>query len=295
MKVLLKKIYSILPFKKEAFTLLKLIWAPDESIYRHLYFKDVFTVKVNSTKKFKIKHYGFELENIIFWSGLTKGWEKESIKLWIKLCKEADVIVDIGANTGIYSLVAKTIKPAATVYAFEPVNRVYKKLIENIQLNNFDIHAYEQAASNTCGTATIYDTDSEHTYSVTVNKNMFSNETNVIESTIETITLDSFIKKNKIEKIDLIKIDVETHEAEVLEGFSDFLSAHKPSMLIEILTDEIGKKIETLVKDMNYLYFNIDEAGNIRQVPNLSKSDFYNYLFCNPQTADKLNLPYKNL
>ena len=121
---------------------------------------------------------------------------------------------------------------------------------------------------------------------------MFSSETNVIESSIETITLDSFIKKNKLSKIDLIKIDVETHEAEVLEGFSEFLSAYKPSMLIEILTDEVGKKVEFLIKDLNYLYFNIDELGSIRQVKNLNKSDFYNYLFCSPQTADKLNLPH---
>lgn len=100
------------------------------------------------------------------------------------------------------------------------------------------------------------------------------------------------LKKNKISKIDLIKIDVETHEAEVLEGFSEFLPVYKPSMLIEILTDEVGEKVESLVKDLNYLYFNIDELGSIRQVKSLSKSDFYNYLLCSPQTADKLNLPY---
>lgn len=293
MKKFFKSIYTILPFKKEVFTLLKSVWTPSESIYRHLHFKDAFTVKIDSTKKFKINHYGFELENVIFWSGLTEGWEKESIKLWIKLCEDSDVIVDIGANTGVYSLVAKTVKPNARVYAFEPVARVYKKLRENIQLNAFDIHTYEQAASNFNGTAMIYDTDSEHTYSVTVNKNMYSSETTVIASTIETITLDSFIKNNQIEKIDLIKIDVETHEAEVLEGYSEFLSAHKPTMLIEILTDEIGKKIETLVKDLNYLYFNIDELGSVRHVTSLSKSDYYNYLFCTSEIADKLNLSYK--
>jgi FkbM family methyltransferase len=292
MKKLVKSIYTLLPFKKEVFTLLKFVWTPSESIYQHLHFKGVFSVYVDSIKKFRIKHYGFQLENAIFWSGLTKGWEKESMKLWIRLCEDSDVIVDIGANTGVYSLVAKTVKPSSQVYAFEPVARVYKKLCENIQLNKFDIHAYEQAASNSNGTATIYDTDSEHTYSVTVNKNMFSSETNVIESAVETITLDSFIKKNKLAKIDLIKIDVETHEAEVLEGFSEFLALYKPTMLIEILTDEIGEKIEALFKELNYLYFNIDELGSIRQVQNLSKSDFYNYLFCSPETANKLNLAY---
>ncbi len=293
MKALLKKIYNLLPFKKELFSLLKFVWTPSETIYRHLHFKDVFTVKIDSAKKFKMKHYGFQLENAIFWSGLTEGWEKESIKLWIALCKDADVIVDIGANTGVYSLVAKTIQPSASVYAFEPVKRVYQKLRENITLNSLDIKTYERAISNANGTATIYDTDSAHTYSVTVNKNMYSNDTKVIESIIQTSTLDTFIKENKLSKIDLIKIDVETHEAEVLEGFSEYLNVFKPTMLIEILTDEIGHKIETQVKDLNYLYFNIDELGSVRQVGSLSKSDYYNYLFCTAEVAKKLNLSFK--
>lgn len=132
---------------------------------------------------------------MIFWSGLTNGWEKESINLWIQLCKNATTIVDVGANTGIYSLIAKTLNPNAMVFAFEPVSRVYQKLKENIQLNKFDIIALEVALSNSDGTATIYDTDSEHTYSVTVNKNMFSSDTHVLATTIQTIQLDTFIKK----------------------------------------------------------------------------------------------------
>ena len=45
-------------------------------------------------------------------------------------------------------------------------------------------------------------------------------------------------------------------------------------MLIEILTDEVAEKVESLVKDLNYLYFNIDELGSIRQVENLAKVIF---------------------
>ena len=125
MKKLVKSIYRLLPYKKEVFTLLKFVWTPSKSIYQHLHFKGVFSVHINSIKKFRIKHYGFELENTIFWSGLTKGWEKESMKLWIRLCEDSDVIVDIGANTGVYSLVAKTVKPSSRVYAFKRVTFIF--------------------------------------------------------------------------------------------------------------------------------------------------------------------------
>lgn len=290
MKKILKRIYTLIPFKQEIFTLLKKVWTPKESVYRHLYFKGVFTVPIDKNHSFKIKHYGYLVENEIFWAGLTNGWEKESLKLWIKLCETSDVILDIGANTGVYSLIAKAMKPSSKVYAFEPVKRVFSKLQENILLNSYDITALEKAVSNADGIATIYDTDAEHTYSVTVNENFVEANSKAIETTIETCTLNSFIKQNNIAKIDLIKIDVETHEAEVLEGFGKHLSDYKPTLLIEVLNDEVGEKINKLVQGLDYLFFNINENGGIRQVEKITKSDYFNYLLCNKKRATELGI-----
>ena len=240
MKRLFKTIYKLIPFKREFFTLLKIIWKPHATTYQHFHFVGVFNVAIDKIKKFKIKHYGYQIENEIFWAGLTNGWEKVSINLWIKLCEDSEVIVDIGANTGVYSLIAKTVNPHATVYAFEPVSRVFSKLKENILLNNFDIIHIEKAVSDSDGTAIIYDTSSEHTYSVTVNRNLSSPQTKVIETKIAIVSLDSFIRQNHVKKIDLMKIDVETHEPEVLDGFRNYLNQYRPTMLVEILNDEVG-------------------------------------------------------
>lgn len=289
MKKLIKFLYDLFPFKKHLFLFLKIFCIPKHSLYQHLYFRGIFKVKTNNSH-FIIKHYGYELENEIFWAGLTGNWEKESIKLWIKLCKYSEVVFDIGSNTGIYALIAKTINPNSKVYAFEPVKRIFIKLQKNISLNNFDIFPIEKAVSNSDGIATIYDPQIEHIYSVTVNKNFLSPDSKVLETEIEIITLDSFIKQNNINKIDLIKIDVETHEPEVLEGFSEYLSQFKPAILVEILTNEVGNKVESLVEGLGYLYFNIDERGSIRQVGNITKSDYYNYLLCNPDIASKIGL-----
>ena len=237
-----------------------------------------------------MKHYGseFRIENEIFWTGLKNAWEKESFNLWIELCKNSDTIFDIGANTGVFSLIAKATNPAAKVYAFEPVERVYNKLCENIELNSYDIEASKNAISNFTGEAVIYDRDVEHTTSVTVNERR--RETETIETQISTITLDDFIQQNRIKKIDLIKIDVETHEPQVLEGFQHFLLKFTPTILVEILDDSIGRKVERCVKNLDYLYFNIDENGGIRQTDKIVKSDFYNYLLCNTEVAKNLGL-----
>lgn len=289
MKKLFKIVYHFIPFKQHMFSLLKIFWKPNEKIYKHLHFTGIIKVAVSKYRYFKIRHYGFQIENEIFWEGLIGGWEKVSIGLWIKLCENAEVIIDIGANTGVYALIAKAINPDSIVYAFEPVERVFNKLQGNILLNNFDIIAIDKAVSNADGIATIFDTNASHVYSVTVNKNM-SPGTATIETKIKTITLNSVINMDKLKKIDLIKIDVETHEPEVLEGFSDYISQFKPTLLIEILNDEVGERVHKIIEGLGYLYFNINEKGYVRQVSKITKSDYFNYLLCDKQKAIELKL-----
>jgi FkbM family methyltransferase len=287
MKRILKFFYLYIPFKKQLFTVLRKFNLP-EKVFKHLYFNSIFSVKVDASK-FLIKHYGFQLENEIFWKGLNNGWEKISIGLWVKLSKNSHVILDIGANTGIYSLISQAVNSSAKVYAFEPVKRVFDKLQFNTQLNNYPIECFECAISNADGEAFIYDTPTPHVYSVAVNKNISGLE-NTIVTKIKTLKLSTFIKQNNLSKIDLIKIDVETHEPEVLEGMEDFLQLYKPTLLIEVLNDEIAFKIQKLIQNIDYLYFDIDEINLPKQVKEIKKSKFYNYLICSSGVARSLKL-----
>lgn len=289
MRKSLKYIYKLIPFKKQLFIALRCFWKPKERIYKHLHFIGVIKLKINSQQKFKIKHYGFQVENDLFWSGLPGNWEKKSLQLWINLCKESNVILDIGANTGIYALIAKTINPNAKVYAFEPVKRVYEKLTYNNSLNNYDISCIECALSNSDGTAIIYDTNAEHTYSVTVNKNLNTTDLNTFETKIQTKKLSTFIEKETISKIDLIKIDVESHEPEVLEGMGEYLEKMRPTVLIEILNNEIGTHVQKYFENKGYLYFKID--GEVFKTNEIRiEKNYCNYLICTQETAKNLNL-----
>src|SRR5256885_1994105 len=148
---------------------MRAVWRPPESIYKHLHFRGPIRVPCGS-KSFTMQHYGFSLENDAFWH--REGFEPSSMRVWRDLCAKSKVIVDIGANTGIYALTAQCVNPSATVVAVEPVQRVFDKLKRNCELNHFPIICINGAASDVTGDAVIYDQDSEHTYSVTVNKDM---------------------------------------------------------------------------------------------------------------------------
>jgi FkbM family methyltransferase len=289
MKTALKRIYQIIPFKREVFSFIKLLGSPSESIYKHLYFKGNFTVHIDPTHSFIIRHYGFVVENSLFWKGLDD-WERKSLDIWITLAKTSSVIFDIGANTGVYSLCAKSVNSSAQVFALEPVTRVYEKLCRNIELNDYDVVALETAASNANGTAEIYDMAGEHEYAATLDRDIYSNF-ELIESTVKTARLDTLIEQRGIETIDLIKIDVEGHDPEVLIGLGKYLNICKPSILIEVLSDDAGHRIHELLSPLDYLFFYIDENSRTAlRVNMLSAREHHNYLACRKEVAEDLNL-----
>ena len=291
MKKVLAKLYKIIPFKKQGFRLIKLFWTPPHSVYKHLHFTGIIRVNVDEASSFRMRHYGTEIENDVFWKGLNAGWEKISMHYWIHLCHKAKVVADIGANTGVYSLVAKAINPSATVYAFEPLKQVYTKLVLNNHLNKFDIACIDKAASDRNGTAIIYETGEDHIAAASLNAEIRKYGNLDKETEIEAITLDSFIQANNVGKVDLIKIDVESHEPNVLEGYKQYLALHRPDFLIEVLSEDVADKLQRLFDGLQYHYFNIDDKnGNIRKTNTIEKSDYFNYLVCTEESAKQLKL-----
>ncbi len=90
----------------------------------------------------EIEKYRYET----FW---TK--EPETIE-WIRSFKNGDVFIDVGANIGIYSFYAASLFPDSVIYAIEPEHRNYRRLLENLELNNFlGIVPFNLAFSNTSG------------------------------------------------------------------------------------------------------------------------------------------------
>ena len=101
MKNFIKKLYQLIPFKKEFFLILKKIYTP--SFYKYLPVKGNFNLYWSTTGYFSIFcDYNLFMENELFWLGFYGGWEKKSLEIWVKLCKYANIIFDVGANSGIY-------------------------------------------------------------------------------------------------------------------------------------------------------------------------------------------------
>jgi FkbM family methyltransferase len=197
---------------------------------------------------------------------------------------KASIIFDIGANTGIYSLIAKAINPSVKVFAFEPQPNIYSILIKNNLINAFDIHCEQIALSSRSGKAAFYNYGEDtfrnsNTTAGSLNQNWRRKKQNHIE--VDTDTLLNYCVKHRINKIDLIKMDVETHEYEVLKGYNELIQSHRPYILVEIQSRDIGERIENLinaeVNDFSFYQFSND--ANLKKTKHLgNSSDGRNYL-----------------
>lgn len=285
--------YAALPFKRQFAKTWKALGLPKQKVYRDLKFDGAFDVAVQG-KSFKLMHHHSTIENEVFWNGLGNSWEEDTIWIWEILCADANVIVDVGANTGIYSLIAKTLNPSGAVYAFEPVKRTYQCLSKNISANNFNVVLENSALSSIDGELVLYDTDADNQTSASLNPNKlknFKNFTgNIVEYKIPTVKLDTYIERQGINRVDLMKIDVEMHEPEVLEGFKKYMAQHMPDIVIEILSQEIADKVMALINGLGYDIFHLNDKFSMKKYSTISPvNNRWNFLLCKRETSSKLS------
>ena len=173
---------------------------------------------------------------------VSKIFRKEPITItWMSNIKENEIVIDIGANVGMYTLMS-CIGRGAIVYGFEPEAANYNLLQQNIRLNN----ASEKIQSYCAG---VLDYDGYSFLNIakdgyvgpggsgsTVEEKVIFDLSpmNVIfKQGINVIKLDTFCEKMKI-KPDHIKIDVDGYEFKILRGALNTITKFKPIVYIEL-------------------------------------------------------------
>ena len=283
-----RTIYTRVPFKKQLFSALRRFVRPPKTIYQHLHFEGIINVPLGNTA-FHMWNYGFQIENDLFWAGYGNGWEGTSLRLWARLVGGCRTVVDVGANTGVYALAAKALNPTAAVFGFEPVTRIMRKFQRNIDLNGFDIKAIEAAVSAQTGCAVLYESDTEHDYSASLEPGLFPGCNGIVERTIATLRLDDFVQQQHLSCIDLIKVDVEKHEPDVLAGCGNIVEQYRPIFLIEILARDVGEQLDSYFKHLHYAYYDVWEGERVRCVRTLGESSG-NHLICPGERIEEFGL-----
>jgi FkbM family methyltransferase len=146
-------------------------------------------------------------------------YEKYTTDLFRKLVKRGDVFLDIGANLGHYALIAAgAVGERGRVYAFEPASDSYNLLLKSVAANGFkNIVAVPKAVSNRVGTTRLV-LDPHDAGMHRLASGADSGDSIVIE----TVTLDDYFK-DKEDRVNIMKMDVEGAEMLVLEGMHEII------------------------------------------------------------------------
>ncbi len=227
---------------------------------QHLHFAGEIEVMIDKQSSFRMQAHGHNIENNLYWHGIY-GHEPETILPWIDAARRADVILDIGANTGLYSLAAASVRPSSRTIAFEPIPRIADLARENASLNSkFNIEICEAAVSDHGDTVTIFDPGGSQPSSASLKSDFLDIKTEPIQ--VKCITIDAFVRAQGLETVDLIKLDVEGAEECALWGMQDTLRRYKPDLFMEFLDDrpELVEQI-THLRELGYMFLGLTSRG----------------------------------
>ena len=167
----------------------------------------------------------------------NKEHDDEVKKLIDELLTQDDIFLDIGANIGYFSLYAAATKRCA-VLAFEPSKREYYRFYKNIEINNLSnivIYPYALGKENTSGSLNLATFLNPGENSLLSTQGFKSNEQEIVLIK----KLSDVVVKTQIQKVRLVKIDVEGYEVNVLEGMQDCMEfLVNAKFVVEITTTE---------------------------------------------------------
>lgn len=188
----------------------------------------------------------------------------------VKRLKQRDnpVFIDIGANIGLISLYVSHHLPHTKIYALEPgllqrslfgLTIAKNKLAEKIQL-------FPYAVSNVSSLTNFitFEHDVDGIADGLVNTGRVPEKS--VPIPVETITLDSFIKRYDIDRVDIIKIDIEGAELLAFSGAQEILTKYRPIIFFELNPLNLNNYKHTaeqtisLLKNLNYKIYNLENT-----------------------------------
>jgi len=197
--------------------------------------------------------------------------EAEAMSWWFAMlsaAKPGSTVFDVGAYTGLYSLLAASMRPEIKTVAIEASVVTYGRLIQNILMNNFDIRITPShvAVSDRSGIARL-----GHAFgplSMASGESLVPNYEIDHSELVAAVTLDDLVLQKPdqyfgsvssramgilpVQHIAGMKIDVEGVEFEVLQGATELITRFRPPLIIEILDRQKLERCDAFLKSFGY-------------------------------------------
>jgi FkbM family methyltransferase len=215
-------------------------------------------------------------------------YEPETVAVFRAVVQRGMVVADIGANIGYHTVIlARLVGRNGAVYAFEPDSENYQQLVANVRRNRCaQARCAAVALSATRGTQTLY--VGEDNVNSSLRPNLHRGKLSVA---VETTTLDAYVVSERLNRLDLLKIDVEGAERLVLEGGAHSVEKFRPMLVVELSVHSASfgysaRDLCSYLKSRAYTLFTI---GTFPMHPLVDAPD--DVEFCNVFAASSERVP----
>jgi FkbM family methyltransferase len=215
--------------------------------------------------------------------------ERYEAELFRRSVRPEMVVFDVGANIGFYTLQAAIrVGPFGQVHAFEPVLKTNRLLRENVELNGFhNVTINRAAVQQEEGSVTVFCADDTQTGTSSL-RCIMKNFAAVTEN-VGAISIDSYVEREHLSRVDLVKLDIEGSELSALRGMHRLLAKKRVAVLVEISRHTLGSQAATPEELIDYMagygYRGWTHChGRLTRLNEQSISDFPLVLFMQDET-----------
>ena len=225
------------------------IYINTKNIYFWIYktFNSYFSFTLHDKTKIKFFPKGQIAKGLFF-----NEFEKKELEIFQLLLTNGSILIDAGANIGLYSIVgSRLIGPTGKVFSFEPSKSTFNLLLNNIKLNKVkniiptNIGLGDNIGETISLSHNIEGGDAENYILKSQNETIILDNglnKNQLTESITLDTLDNFQLKNNIKKVDFLKIDVEGYEYYLLKGAENLLKNNPEIIILFECADHLAKR-----------------------------------------------------
>jgi len=235
------------------------------------------------------------MQRRIFWTGY---YNRRMIVLFDRMLRPGMTVIDVGANIGEISMTAaKRVGRSGHVIAFEPIDAIADQLQANVTRNGLDqVTVARTGLSDTpADSVPVYAScgqgipDDEH-HGL---GSLFGGGKGAPElQRIPITTLDIWLAAHPVDRVDLIKIDIEGAELPCLRGAEHTLRRFRPILIVEIqdLTSSVAgyraSDILSFLSELGYTFETIRHGGRLTALNADNLEEFQNVL-CTPSVTSR--------
>ena len=213
-------------------------------------------------------------EGIDFSIYLLGAFERSTAVTLNKLVNSGDVVFDIGANIGAHTLgLARSVGPAGRVFAFEPTGFAFAKLKDNLALNpELEERTHPWQIVLAAEPSELAQPEIYASWPLKKNSSVHPKHCGRLVATggASVDTLDHFAEREGIDRVNLIKIDVDGQELQVLRGGLRVLKEFQPLLVIEIspyVQAEHNNSFSTFVSLLRDAGYSLQDATTWNPLP----------------------------